>query len=178
MWPIVHVKTSHGGQSEPAVTNASVGHYVPWMGYVFSLGGRWGPFFFSAGLCFFIRRQVGSISFRCWSLYYYYYFFCSSSFFSWSDITHNYHIYLLTLVSTAPPWVAYLLSLADIITLTTSYVLDLVTVLSTYPTNLATLLIIYPTNLTTILTMYLTNLSTFHTRPRYWHKYFTNLITL
>jgi hypothetical protein len=26
--------------------------------------------------------------------------------------------------------------------------------------------------------MYLTNLSTFHTRPRYWHKYFTNLITL
>jgi hypothetical protein len=26
--------------------------------------------------------------------------------------------------------------------------------------------------------MYLTNLSTFHTRPPYWHKYFTNLITL
>jgi len=50
-------------------------------------------------------------------------------------------------------------------------------------TNLGTLFIIpywlsYPIDLATILTTYPTNLATLHTQSLYWHKYFTNLITL
>jgi hypothetical protein len=116
------------------------------LGYVFSFGTKWGPFLFAADHYIII-------------------IFCSWSFFSWSNLTHNYPTHLPTLVSTAPPWVPYLLSLTDIITLITSYPIDLATVLTTYPTNLATLLITYPTNLTTILTIYLIDLGTLHNHP-------------
>jgi hypothetical protein len=84
----------------------------------------------------------------------------------------------LTLISIAPTLVPYLLFLTDTTTLITSYPIDLATVLTTYPTNLATLLITYPTNLTIVLTTHPINLTTLHTQPPYWHKHFTNLVTL
>jgi len=59
-----------------------------------------------------------------------------------------------------------------------SYPIDVATVLTTYPTNLATLLTTYPTNLTIVLITYPTDLTILHTQSLYWHKYFTNLITL
>ncbi len=76
------------------------------------------------------------------------------------------------------PWYLYLLSPTNIATLITRYPIDLVTVLATYPINLATLLITYLINSTIVLTTYPTDLATLHTQPLYWHKYFTNLITL
>jgi hypothetical protein len=105
-------------------------------------------------------------------------FFLCGRFYPGPDLTPSYPAHFLTLVSTAPTLVPYLLSPSDIATLITSYSIDLATVLTTYPANLATLLITYPTNLITVLTTYFTDLATLHTQPFYWHKYFTNLITL
>jgi hypothetical protein len=93
------------------------------------------------------------------------------------DMTYH-HAHFPTLISIAPTLVPYLLSPTDIITLITNYLIDLATILTTYPTNLATLFITYPTNLTIVLTTYPTDLATLHTQPSYWHKYFTNLMTL
>ncbi len=94
------------------------------------------------------------------------------------NLPHSYPTHLSTLGSTTPTLVPYLLSPTNIATLITNYPIDLATVLTTYPTNLATLLITYHTNLTIVLTTYPTDLATLHTQPPYWHKYFTNLITL
>jgi hypothetical protein len=149
------------GQSEPTATNALVGRSVHWMGYVFSFGAKWDlsqSFFF-----WFLTTVL------------FFFFLLCDSFSHGPDLTHSYPIHFPTLISIAPTLVLYLLSPTDIATLITSYPIDLATVLTTYPTNLATLLITYPINLTTVLTTYLTNL---HTQPLYWHKYFTNLVTL
>ncbi len=75
--------------------------------------------------------------------------------------------HFLTLISTAPTLVPYLLSLTDIATPITSYPIDLTIILITYPTNLATLLITDPTNLTIVLTTYLTDLAIRHTQTPY-----------
>jgi len=83
------------------------------------------------------------------------------------DLTFNYLAHFPTLISIAPILVPYLLSLTNIATLITSYIIDLVIILTTYPTNLATLLITYPTNLTTVLTTYPIDLTTLHTQPLY-----------
>ncbi len=144
------------GQSEPAATNASVGHSVHWMGCVFSFGTRWG--------------SSQSIAFCCWPLYFFFWFLAIFPL----DLTSH----ISTLVSIAPTLVPYLLSPTDIVILIISYPIDLAIVLTTYHTNLATLLITYPTNLTIVLIMYPIDLTTLHTQPPYWHKYFTNLVTL
>jgi hypothetical protein len=56
-----------------------------------------------------------------------------------------------------------------------------------YPTHLPTLISIAPTlvpyllsplDITTLITSYPIDLTTLHTQPPYWHKYFTNLVTL
>jgi len=110
-----------------------------------------------------------TVLFYCYSsLYYYYFFFLFCDHFSLGpDLTFNYLAHFPTLINIAPTLVPYLLSLTDIATLITSYIIDLATILTTYPTNLATLLITYPTNLTTILTIYPIDLTTLHTQPFY-----------
>ncbi len=159
---------SYEDLSEPTATKALVCCSIQGMGYVLSFSPRWG--------------STQSISFFYWSLYFFLFFFF---FFLVLDhlslgpnLTHSYLTHLLTLTSTAPTLVLYLLSPTDIATLIINYLINLATILSTYPTNLTTLLITYLTNLTTILTTCPTNLATLHTQPPYWHKYFTNLITL
>jgi hypothetical protein len=151
------------GQSEPAATNAPVRCSVHWMGCVFSFGARWG----SSQSFFLLLTTVLFFSFLLYGC-----------FPPGPDLTPSYPAHFPTFISTAPTLVPYLLSPTDIATLITSYPIDLPTVLTTYPTNLATLLITYPTNLTTVLTTYPTDLATLHTQPLYWHKYFTNLVTL
>jgi hypothetical protein len=99
-------------------------------------------------------------------------------FFLGPDLTQNYPLHFPTLISIAPTLKLFLLSPTDIATLITNYPIDLATILTTYLTKLATLLITYPINLIIILTTYPTNLATLHTQPPYWHKYFTNLVTL
>jgi hypothetical protein len=75
------------------------------------------------------------------SLYFSFSFlFVLGCFFPGHDLTHSYLIHLPTLISTAPTLVPYLLSLTDIATLITSYLINLVTILTTYLTNLMTLL--------------------------------------
>jgi len=49
------------------------------------------------------------------------------------DFTHSYHAHFLTLVSTTPTLVPYLLSPIDIATLITSYRINLATVLTKLP---------------------------------------------
>jgi hypothetical protein len=131
------------------------------------------PFCPLDGLHFFIRRQIGfdhcTFSF---------YFWLCSRFSPGPDLTPSYPAHFPTFISIAPTLVPYLLSLTNIATLITSYLIDLATILTTYPTNLATLLITYPTNLTIVLTTYPTDLATLHTQPFYRRKYFTNLVTL
>jgi len=94
------------------------------------------------------------------------------------NLTHSYLIHLLTFISITPTLVPYLLFPTNIAILITNYPIDLATILTTYPTNMATLLITYLINLITILITYPTNLVTLYTQPPYWHKYFTNLVTL
>jgi hypothetical protein len=63
------------GQNELVTTNALVGHFVHWMGYIFSFGIKWG--------------SSQSISFHYWPLYFFFCFvlFC---FFPGLDLTHSY----------------------------------------------------------------------------------------
>ncbi len=132
------------------------------MGYIFSFSAKWG--------------SSQSISFYWLPLYFIFLVLvhCSPRL----DLTHSYPTHFPTLINIAPTLVFYLLSPTNIATLIINYLIDLTIVLTTYPTNLATLLITYPTSLTIVLTTYPTNLPTLHTQPPYWHKYFTNLITL
>jgi len=130
------------------------------------------------GLCFFIQHQMQFIIVHLFLLLTIVLFF-----FFWFlvvfplDLTYH-HACFPTIISIAPTLVLYLLSPTDIVTLITNYPINLATILTTYPTNLATLFITYPINLTIVLTTYLVDLATLHTQPSYWHKYFTNLVTL
>jgi len=137
---------SHGrmGQSKPTTTNAPVGRFVHWMGYILSFDVRWG--------------SSQSISFHCWPLYFFW-GFVFGCFFLGLDLTHSYLIHLLTLISIVPSLVPYLLSPTNITILITSYPIDLITILTTYPINIATMLTTYPTNIATMLTTYLINLT-------------------
>jgi hypothetical protein len=116
------------------------------MGCIFSFGANGvhhNPFFFVANHCTFL-------------------FFLFLVIFP-LDVTSHIATLLTFLPSKVlhPTLVPYLLSLTNIATLITSYLINLATILTTYPTNLITLLITYPTNLTTVLVTYvLTCLST------------------
>jgi len=117
--------------------------------------------------------------FYYWPLYLFFLFFLVLGRFSpRRNLTHSYSTHLPTFISMAPTLVPYLLSHTNITTLITSYLIDLAIILTTSLVNLATLLITYPINLTTVLITFLIDLATLHTQPPYWHKYFTNLVTL
>jgi hypothetical protein len=159
---------------------------------VLTLGAEWNsshqctswPFCPLDGLRFFIRHKMGFItllfSLQSTVLSFLFFSFCFAAVFplTWPDLPPRYPGHFPTFLSTAPTLVPYLSSLTDIASLITSYLIDLSTVLTTYPTNLVTLLITDPTNLTIVLTTYPSDLATLHTQPLYWHKNFTNLVTL
>jgi len=117
------------------------------MGCVFSFCTRWG-----SSQSFFFLATDHCIFFLFFSL--------CDHLSCGPDLTHSYPAHFLTLISTTPTLVPYLLSPTDIATLITSYPIDLAIVLTTYCSNLVTLLITYPINLITILTTYPTNLVT------------------
>ncbi len=122
--PLFHFLANFtNGQSEPTATNASIGHFVHWMGCIFSFDTKWG--------------SSQSISFCYWPLYFYFFWFLVG--FPLDLTSHFTH--LPTFINIAPTLVPYLLSLINIATLITSYHIDLTTILTTYPTNLITLLI-------------------------------------
>jgi len=154
---------------------------APWSGPVWTSSHQctsW-PFCALDGLRFFIQRQMRFITIHFFLLLttvlFLLFFWVLARFSPGPDLppysvsySHKYCTKLGTLS----------LSLTDIPTSITSYPIDLATVLTTYPTNIGTLLITYLTNLTIVLTTYITNLVTVHTQRPYWHKYFTNLVTL
>jgi len=133
-------------------------------------------------LHFFIRHQMGFITIHFFLLLtivlFFFFLGVLGRFSHGPNLTHSYLAHFPTFISIALTLIPYLLPLTNIITVITSYPIDLATVLTTNPTNLATLLTTYFTNLTIVLITYPIDLNTLHTQPFYWHKYFTNLITL
>ncbi len=68
------------GQSELVTTNAPFGHFIHWMGCIFSFSIIWG--------------SSQSISFCCWTLYLFFTFLVIGRFSLGTDLTHTYPTHL------------------------------------------------------------------------------------
>ncbi len=103
------------------------------------------------GLCFFIWRQMGFITIHSLlTTILFLFLFVFYCFFLGTHLKHNYFTHLPTLISIVSTLVPYYLSLNDIATLVTSYLIDLTIILTTYLTNLTIMLSTYPTNLSSL----------------------------